>query len=213
MVNFLMNNWIAILAALGSFGSFIIAYRVKIQTEAPIEAIADPQLEWIIMLLGEDGRSIVNKNGLAMFNITVINPSNADVSYFDLRVIDQENNEELNFYKKEQLSKINNASNMEIRTAINKKHSSYIELPSGITGMLKAHSVTVLSIVVTPKENTKQINTVFKIARRHPLFKKNKYGYALSKYEAIFVSSVLDKSSKPDYQKLLTQDNDEEHHL
>lgn len=212
MLNFLINNWISILAALGSFGSFIIAYRIKLQTEAPIEAIADPQTEWLIMLLGEDGRSLINNRGLAMFNITVINPSNVDVSYFDLRVIDQENDEELNFYKKEQLSKINNAANMEIRTAINQDHSSYIELPSGISGMLRAHSVTILSIVITPKENTKQINTVFKVARRHPLFKKNKYGYVLSKYEAIFVSSVLDKSSKPDYQKLLTQGNAEKHH-
>lgn len=49
-------------------------------------------------------------------------------------------------------------------------------------------------------------------AQAPPIFHKAKYGYVNSKYESIFVSSVLDKSSKPDYEELLRAMNEQEPH-
>lgn len=205
LFKFLANNWISMLAMLAALGSFFVSLQVKRQSQAPLEVRSDEKLEWLIMMLSEDGRSIINKNGLAMFNITVINPSSIDVSYFDMRVTDTEHNQELNFYKQEHLSRINDAANMEIHTGISQDTRTYIHLPSGVAGILKAHSVTVLSIVVTPEDNTQKVGVVFKIARRHPLLSSNRYGFVFSKYESLFASAVLDKSSKPDYEKLLAQ--------
>ena len=161
------------------------------------------------MLLSEDGRSIVNKQGLAYFDVTIINPSDIDVGYFDLRVFDEKSNKEFNFYKKEQISKLNNTQKMIIHTALSQEEGYYINLPSGLTGVFKAHSVTTLSFVIVPAEDTENVDVIFKIARKRSLFKKTKAGYVFSKYESIFVSSSLDKSSKPDYQKLLAQSDEQ----
>lgn len=175
----------------------------------PLEAIADSKLKWIVMLLSEDGRSIVNNRGLAYFDVTIINPSNIDVGYFDLRVIDETSSEEFNFFKREQITRLNNTQKMVIHTAVGQKDSYYLSLPSGQTGILKAHSVTTLSFVIVPNKETLRVNVVFKIARKKPFFKKTKAGYVCSKYESILVSSDLDKSLKPDYKGLLAQDSEE----
>jgi hypothetical protein len=210
MINFIIKNWISLLAAIAALGSFIVSFQVKLQSQAAIEADVDQNLHWIIMLLSEDGRSVVNKYGLAFFDVRIINPSSIDVGYFDLRVFDEKNHEEFNFFKTEQINKLNNTQKMVIHTAIGQNESYYINLPSGITGVFKAHSVTTLSFVITPNKNTKTVSAIFKLARKKPLFRKTKNGYICSKYESILVSSSLDKSSKPDYQKLQEQVDGEE---
>ena len=95
-----MNNleiYSTVATAAAAIISLLISFYLIQKDRIKLDIDLSPNAEWISLLLLDDGRSIYNENGLIKTNIRIINSSNHDVSYFDLRIIDDDLNE-LVFY-------------------------------------------------------------------------------------------------------------------
>jgi len=194
---YLLNNWIAISALIISS---ITLNRNKIKLDVDIEKNA----RWILAIRLDDGSSIINENGMLIVNIKVINPSNFDIGYFDLNVVDTKNNSELHPYQGSQFSTLNNINSNKASSYFGIDQNSYsLDLPTSNYGILKARSLTSIDIVVSPESEISEIYVLFKITKRKPLFKKSKHGFINSPYEQYASLIQVEQSSKPDYGPLL----------
>lgn len=199
----MVSNWIAlgslVIAAASLCVSWYMAYMNSITLEVDIEDHA----QWILSILCEDGRSIFHGDGLLQTNIKIVNSSNTDISFFDLRVIDYSINEELNYYNKSQVHRFNDLEGANpICSFTAEEELAALNLPEGNYGILKARSMTSFDIVVTPETKASELFVVFKVAKKKRPFKKIKLGYINSPYESYSGTYKINWLDKPDYKKI-----------
>lgn len=203
--NFISSNLISLI-------SLIVAIYVAIQNSAHLDFLPDEKPTWVLAILSSNGKRISNENGMALYSLKLINSSNFDIGYFDLRIVSLSKDHEINFYNKRQLTKTNHIEKFHPSSvAVNKDTFIAYDMPNGREGMLKAHSITNIDLIFTPDKNENNDNflAVLKVAKRKSIFKNTKYGYINSKYESFSHSFSLDSSSKPDYEEYLKDWNED----
>ncbi len=147
-----MNNleiYSTVATAAAAIISLLISFYLIQKDRIKLDIDLSPNAEWISLLLLDDGRSIYNENGLIKTNIRIINSSNHDVSYFDLRIIDDDLNE-LVFYNKLQHNIFNNLQQTNvIAGALPNGATATLNIPESDFGILKSKSVTSIDIVIS----------------------------------------------------------------
>lgn len=192
---YLIQNWIALVALSFSY----LNYR---RSNQQIELIPDSKAEWILSVLLDDGESIVNPNGMLKVNIKVINPSNTDIHFFDLIVYDK--NRRYQYYYRRQNNIINDLANKDAVAVVSTNGDIIlIEIPEADYGLLKAHSMTRLSLIVQGSKITDELFVAFKVAKRKSFFKTTKFGYVYSPYQSFSASFPVELSKKPNYEEVL----------
>lgn len=195
LLSYLFNNIFSIFALVIS----IITLRRN-----SVSLDFDPEKEgrWAYLILLDSGESIFNENGLYHTNVRIINNSNFDLSYFDLRIIDETNNKEMNYYNNLQFNALNDIQNRRAISLFDANNQNRaVILPQGNYGMLKAHTVTSFDFVVTPESNTTSIFIIMKVTTKRGIFSRQKTGYINSKYRSFSVQIPVEQSRKPDYEK------------
>lgn len=196
--NYLIVNWIAIV-------SLAVSIYIAFSNNTKLDVVFRKETEWIYAILLDDGRSITNDSGLIHTNIKIINTSNNDLSYFDLKVFNEKNNEELSFYNESQMNPFNDLKNSKAISFLDSdKSMRLLNLPQADFGIIKAREVTSLDIVVSPDIQLENMFILFKVTKRKPLFRKVKYGYVNSPYETYAESVPVDVSQKLNYEKFLS---------
>lgn len=201
-IKYLFENWIAII-------SLIVSIYTVLKNSVKLDVNFESKSRWIHALLLDDGRSITNDYGLIQTNIRIINTSNTDLSYFDLRVIDMKNNTEITFYNEAQshpYSEIKNSKVISFLNINNQSESSIgmLSLPQADFGVIKAREVTSIDIVISSEQPLKDFFIVFKVTKRKSIFKKVKVGYINSPYETYSGSVLVDESEKPNYKEFFS---------
>lgn len=201
-IKYLFENWIAII-------SLIVSIYTVLKNSVKLDVNFESKSRWIHALLLDDGRSITNDYGLIQTNIRIINTSNTDLSYFDLRVIDMKNNTEFTFYNEAQshpYSEIKNSKVISFLSLNNQSESSIgmLSLPQADFGVIKAREVTSIDIVISSEQPLKDFFIVFKVTKRKSIFKKVKVGYINSPYETYSGSVLVDESEKPNYKEFFS---------
>lgn len=195
IVQYLIQHWIALVALVFSY----LNYR---RGNQQIELVPDTQAEWILSVVLDNGESIVNPNGMLKINIKIINPSNIDVNFFDLIVFDK--NREYQYYYRRQNNIINDLTGRNAVAAVAPSGNIVlVEIPEADYGILKAHSMTRLSLIIQASEMTDKLFVAFKIAKRKPFFKTTKFGYINSPYQSFSASFPVELSKKPNYEEVL----------
>lgn len=193
---YLIKNWIAIAA-------FIISLINLKRNSIKIDVDFFGSSNWVYGLIMDDGSSIINSEyGMVATNIRIINTSNFDIGYFDLRVYDPVNELELNYYKKLQLNTLSDSKGKDVIAMVGADEKTYsIDFPDSNHGIIKAHSMNSIDIVVSPEIETSEIFIMFKVTIRRSKLKKPKHGYINSPYKQFSETVQLEQSSKPDYEK------------
>lgn len=184
--------------------SLLISLYLIQKDKIKLDIVLSPTAEWISLMLLDDGRSIYNENGLIKTNLRIINSSNYDVSYFDLKIMGDKNNpNELVFYNKLQFNLYNNLEQANVISGFlpNGKTIS-LNLPESDFGILKSKSVTSIDIVVSPEVKIENLFIMFKTTNKKRLFKKMKFGYINSPYESFSGSTRVEESNKPNYEEV-----------
>lgn len=199
IINYLLANWIAIIA-------LVISYMTFKRNSIFLDVDIEPEAHWIYGILLDDGSSVTNEEfGLVHFNIRIINTSNFDIGYFDLRVMNEDTHEQYNCYNNFHFSTLNGLNNTKaeaIFAADNKSLS--VELPTGNTGIVKAHSLNLIDIVFSPEIPPEKIFIMFKTTKKKSRFKKYKHGYINTPYQQYSQRVILEQASKPDYEKFFS---------
>lgn len=195
-LQYLMKNWIAIAA-------FIISLITLRRNSIKIDTHFSNTSKWIMAILFDDGSSMVNEEfGLIASQIKIINTSNFDIGYFDLSVIDSTNNTELNYYRNAQFNIFNDLASKKAISYFDSKEISFgLNLPDSSFGVIKAHSMTSIDLIVSPEIETKELFVMFKVTKRKSFFKRPKHGYINSPYEQFSATVRVEVESKPDYEK------------
>lgn len=150
---YLIKNWIALIALFLSYSN----YR---RNNLQVELIAAPVSDWILSVILDNGESIYNPNGTLRANIKIINPSNVDVSYFDLIVFDK--NRKYQHYYQKQNNIINDLTGREAIAAVQPDGNTIlIEVPEADCGVLKAHSMTRMDLIIQTSEITDRLFCCF----------------------------------------------------
>ncbi|HGD4946418.1 TPA: hypothetical protein ACIZJJ_002095 [Streptococcus agalactiae] len=192
---YLIKNWIALIALFLSYSN----YR---RNNLQVELIAAPVSDWILSVILDNGENIYNPNGTLRANIKIINPSNVDVSYFDLIVFDK--NRKYQHYYQKQNNIINDLTGREAIAAVQPDGNTIlIEVPEADCGVLKAHSMTRMDLIIQTSEITDRLFVAFKVAKKKKLFKANKAGYVNSPYKSFSASFPVELSKKPHYEDIL----------
>lgn len=195
---YVIKNWIAISAL---FISIITLRRNSIKLDVDISDRSD----WFLAILLNTGESITNDYGLLHTNIKIINSSNFDIGYFDLKVIDSKNNSILNYYHDKQFHVFNELTDRKAIAFFAEDGASYgLNLPTGTYGIIKAHSITSVDIVVSPEVETTELFVLFKTTKRKLKLFKPKQGFVNTPFEQFSQSVQVTQSLKPDYEKLLS---------
>lgn len=191
-INYLFTNWIAIVS-LGL--SFYIIKKDKVYLDIDLY----PETQWLKAMLLSDGRSIQNDYGLIQANIRVINSSNYDVSYFDLRVFSgKDYREEIGYHMGAQFNLYNDLENTDVIAGVLPDDQTIIlNLPKSNFGILKARSVTSIDLIVTSDVPINEIFVILKTTNRKSIFNKAKIGYVNSPYETFSGLATVEQSKKP----------------
>ncbi|WP_438716238.1 hypothetical protein [Enterococcus sp. AZ109] len=194
--SYVIDNWIAIAALAASF----IAIK---QESITLDFDPEGRSRWVKAIILDDGQSIVNDYGIVHTNIRIINRSNYDISYFDLKVSDGTNPCQLQYYHTKSFNVITGLKDRHAISFFDSNDANQgIDLPDGDFGILKAHSVTSIDIMVSPEEGTESLFIMLKVAKKRSLLRKPKQGYINSPYQSYSALVPVDKSLKPDYQEL-----------
>lgn len=147
----------------------------------------------------DDGQRIINDYGIYNLNVWIINPSNHDISIFDLRMADDAGHE-LHYLKTLQLNQFNSnltESNLVGRTVVSYTDSQNdvfaMKIPDDNHQLIKAHSMVSLDLaLMNPGEITGGL-VLGKIAVSQSWFYKfkhrNDFGYVNEKEFQKFASS------------------------
>lgn len=191
-IDYLFTNWIAIVS-LGL--SFYIIKKDKVYLDIDLY----PETNWLKAMLLSDGRSIQNDYGLIQANIRVINSSNYDVSYFDLRVFSgKDYSEEIGYHMGAQFNLYNDLENTDVIAGVLPDDQTIIlNLPKSNFGILKARSVTSIDLIVTSDVPIDEIFVILKTTNRKSIFNKAKIGYVNSPYETFSGLATVEQSKKP----------------
>lgn len=203
LLSYLFNNIFSIFALIIS----IITLR---RNSVSLDFDSEKEGRWAYLILLDSGESIFNENGLYHTNVRIINNSNFDLSYFDLKILDETNNKEMNYYNNLQFNVLNDIQN---RRAISlfdaNSQNRAVSLPQGSYGLLKAHTVTSFDFIVTPEPNTSSLFIIMKVTTKKGIFPRLKAGYINSKYHSFSVQIPVEQSRKPDYEKF--EENQQNH--
>lgn len=195
VIEHLIKNWMALIALCLSYSN----YR---SNNLPVELIVTPETDWVLSIVLDNGESIYNPNGTLRANIKIINPSNVDVSYFDLIVFDKKR--KYQHYYQKQNNIINDLTGREAIAAVQPDGNTIlIEVPEADCGVLKAHSMTRMDLIIQTSEITDRLFVAFKVAKKKKLFKANKAGYVNSPYQSFSASFPVELSKKPHYEDIL----------
>ena len=167
--------------------ALFIAWKSYQKTQLPLDSYCSPDSTPIkILLLDNEEKSSLYIPNLQMVTLTVINPSDTDLDFFSLRLID-DNNQELHIVNNETV-KIQSGGYVCHKALDGYGNLIQINLLDSfqLNGTFKAHSITNISIPFSLDSDTKKCLLVYKVARHKKLFCFNKpaYGYTESKYES-----------------------------
>ncbi|HGK8398053.1 TPA: hypothetical protein ACJ645_001629, partial [Streptococcus pyogenes] len=90
IIKYIAKNWIAIIALILSY----LNYR---KNNLGIYLDPEDKTDWLLAILLDDGKSIINEYGMLKLNLRIINPSNTDTSFFDLVVFDKKRPHQIYF--------------------------------------------------------------------------------------------------------------------
>ena len=199
-MEYLLTNWIAITSLIIS--GLTIAYTIiKNQIKLELDSTSPP--EWGIAILYDDGKSSTNDFGFLKTNIRIINSSNIDISFFDLAVIDPQSHEVFHYYNQKQSHVFNELQNSKAIIMIDKDNKfQELNLPSGDSGIVKAHSLTSIDLLISPENEIEELFVIFKVAQKKSLLNKNKLGYINSTYQSFSLLIHVDKLSKPNFEEI-----------
>lgn len=204
-MNYLLTNWIAIASLIIS--CLTVTYTIiKNQINLELETTSEPQ--WGIALLYDDGKSSINDFGFLKTNIRIINSSNTDISFFDLAVIDSLSKEALHYYNQKQTHIFNELQNSKVIIMLDKDNEfQELNLPIGNSGIVKAHSLTSIDLVISPESEIRELFIIFKVAQKKPLLNKIKLGYVDSAYKSFSLLIQVNKLSKPNFEEVYSSLN------
>ncbi|HES4264062.1 TPA: hypothetical protein VON39_001421 [Streptococcus pyogenes] len=74
IIKYIAKNWIAIIALILSY----LNYR---KNNLGIYLDPEDKTDWLLAILLDDGKSIINEYGMLKLNLRIINPSNTDTSF------------------------------------------------------------------------------------------------------------------------------------
>lgn len=186
ITNFLecIKNYFPILI---SILALFIAWQSYRKTQLPLDSYCPPDSTPIkILLLDNEEKSSLHIPNLQMVTLTVINPSDTDLDFFSLRLID-DNNKELHIINNE-IVKIESGGYISHKALDGYGNLIQVNLLDDfqLNGTFKAHSITNISIPFAIDSDIKKCFLVYKVARHKKLFQSNKpsCGYIESKYES-----------------------------
>lgn len=189
--NYLLKNWIAIIALALSYSN----YR---KNNLGIYLDPEDKSDWLLAILLDDGKSIINENGILKLNLRIINPSNTDTSFFDLVVFDK--NRTYQIYSKVQNNIYNDLEGTSTISALKaNKDLVQINIPDNSYGTIKAHSITVFDLIIMPDDIEDELTVSFKTTDRKKIFSRYRNVYTNSKYQTFFAKYPVNLSDKPDY--------------
>ncbi|MGH1901843.1 hypothetical protein [Enterococcus faecium] len=82
-----------------------------------------------------------------------------------------------------------------------------LNLPSGNSGIVKAHSLTSIDLVISPESEIRELFIIFKVAQKKPLLNKIKLGYVDSAYKSFSLLIQVNKLSKPNFEEVYSSLN------
>lgn len=201
------TQWIAIITAVAGF----IAWR---SSHAKLIINTDKVSTPIAGILLDDGQSIMNKeHGMQHLSVWLINPSDSDLSYFDLRVVQA--GEESDYYTLAKFSYSNDLkdSNPEAIISYQKDEEPnellHLELPKANYGTVVAHGFVQIDILfytdqigdgMVLMKLAQQQNLFERIrhSRRTPRLLRPKIGYILSETKETALSFQVRRVQKPE---------------
>lgn len=191
IIKYIAKNWIAIIALALSYSN----YR---KNNLGIYLDPEDKSDWLLAILNDDGKSVINDRGIIRLNLRIINPSNTDTSFFDLIVFDK--NKQFQFYSNVQNNIYNNLEGTKTISAIkSNKDLVQINLPDNSYGTLKAHSITVFDLIIMSDDLEDELTVSFKTTDRKKLFSRNRNGNIKSDYQTFFAKYPVNLLDKPDY--------------
>ncbi|HHJ7719940.1 TPA: hypothetical protein ACQNCG_001683, partial [Streptococcus pyogenes] len=188
---YIAKNWIAIIALILSY----LNYR---KNNLGIYLDPEDKTDWLLAILLDDGKSIINEYGMLKLNLRIINPSNTDTSFFDLVVFDKKRPHQI--YFKIQNNIYNDLEGTNTISAIKANNDLVqINIPENSYGTLKAHSITVFDIIIMPEDIEDKIMISFKTTNRKKIFSRNHNRHIKSDYQTFLATYPVKLSDKPDY--------------
>ncbi|MDN6147161.1 MAG: hypothetical protein L0J02_13410, partial [Tetragenococcus koreensis] len=200
-----------------AFASLILSIYVAYSNSIRVDVNVSEKATWIygipVNYQGAEPEFADNRRNPVVVTVRIVNPSNKDISFFDLQVINTEKEKKKKFtvlsqtlfrdlYKVESMPKTANISE-DVITPLN--------IPEGNFGLLKARSLTVLDLpFYLDNHDINNVKIVFNIAKRKNFFrryiKKGKGLYENSPYVSFEKTSIIDQTKKiSNQQKINTQ--------
>lgn len=174
-----------------------ISIHTKWQNRKQLDVTIEDEIYWINNLMNEHGEIIDDKDKPLIF-IKVVNPSPLGIAYFDLRIIDVENQKALLFLTQTALDQINsNSLYFGERTPyklsrLNPPYSNY--------GVFPENSFTRIDLLFSPLENTKTIMVTFKVAIK--TWRKNSFSPYRRKFKYYKKTFDISYHTQPKQQQL-----------
>lgn len=164
----LLTQWIAIITAFAGF----IAWKAD-HSNLIIEP--DSVSKPIAGILLDDGRSIINTDGMQHLTIWLINPSAHDMSFFDLRLAMDDKT--IDYYTEAQFTHINNLKDAKPEALISYSKSSDgeadeligVTLPKSGYGTVPAHDFSQIDLVFPILNFRTDGIILMKLAQSHSL--------------------------------------------
>lgn len=198
-INYFFENWIAI-SSLSL--SLYTLFKNRVNIDVDFVKVAN----WGLLLLLDDGKSIANEYGFVHANIKIINSSNKDIGFFDLRVFDNDSDEEYIYFNSQQSNIFNGLKNSRVISMLTPDNKQVgLNLPSASHGILKAHSLTSLDIVISPEKKIGKFFVVFKISEKKSFINRKNHAYINSPYQSFSGLVSVEQENKPNYEEVLSE--------
>lgn len=195
IINFIVKNIFSILALAISIFS-IWKNRADLTVNFPDHLIVLP--DYSIEIVDDKGKYLHAYRNLFLVTIKIINPSPNDIAFYDLKAVDSENNNFLEFVNTKPFKLHYDKSNILFFT--NQVTFNILNVPENNYGVFRSNSYSKfdLPIVITDPEEIKHLNYItisFKVAKR-PLFKNTDILVYKKKYK---VTGWQDNPNKKGY--------------
>lgn len=163
-----------------------IAWKSYQRSQLPLDSYCPPDSTPLkVLLLDDDEGKSLRIPRLQSVNLTVINPSDVDLDFFSLKLMDDTNNKELTIISNDVIQMQTGYSSHSAIDGYGNHIVTNLFDDCRLTGTFKAHSITSFTIPFQIADNTKRCLLVYKVARHKKLrdCHSKSVGYTGSKYE------------------------------
>lgn len=207
-----MNLFLALLTTIVSIAAFAVAFKTYQNDQCTLSVDAFDKAIPIKGVILDDGSMLTNEYGMFTLNVWIVNPSNHDISIFDVRIV-TDSGKEIQYLTSRQLGNFNGEpqqNNGSKRSAVSyidsENNQCQISVPQSNYKLIKAHSMVSLDFVLMDPGQTKSGVITGKIAISQTWWYKikhrNDFGYVnekefqkfAAKFELISSEAIILKS-------------------